>query len=221
MSLSQTFIFGHTASGLPIVAYRFGASGAKVLVLAAVHGNEPEGADLALSLVDEFSKSYGLRLCLTVVPQFNLDGLIRGTRVNARGVDLNRNLPTRDWTPEIRNPRYPPGPSANSERENQALVAWLDTNRPKMIFSLHSYHPMLNVNGDCRPEAETLHRHLGYPIVEDMGYPTPGCLGTYCGLERNMPTLTYEIERGLKTPEIIRVHRPALIDAMKVSQERF
>jgi protein MpaA len=195
--------------------------GAKVLVLAAVHGNEPEGSDLAFALIDEFSKGFGLGLQLTIVPQFNLEGLLRGTRVNANGIDLNRNLPSNDWSPEIKNPRYPPGPFANSESENQALVAWLDEHRPKMIFSLHSYHPMLNVNGDCRPEAETLHRLLGYPIVEDMGYPTPGCLGTYCGIERNMPTLTYEVERGLKTPEIIRLHKPALIEALKVTQERF
>ncbi len=221
MALSHTSIFGHTTNGLPILAYSFGQAGAKVLILGGVHGNEPEGVDLAFAMIDAFAKDFGFQLRVTIVPQLNLDGLLRGTRVNAQGIDLNRNLPSKDWSTVVKNPRYPPGPFANSESENQALVQWLDTHKPKMIFNLHSYDPMLNVNGDCRPEAEVLNRWLGYEIVEDIGYPTPGCLGTYCGLERNMPTLTYEIERGLKTTEIVRLHRPALIEALKVTQERF
>ncbi len=80
---------------------------------------------------------------------------------------------------------------------------------------------MLNVNGDCRPEAKCLARWLSYPIVEEIGYPTPGCLGTYTGLERKIPTLTYEIERGLSDRSILELHGPALIEALKVSEERF
>jgi murein peptide amidase A len=221
MSLLQTFILGHSATGLPLLAYRFGGQGAKILILGGVHGNEPEGVVLATSLIDAFSREFGFQLQITIVPMLNPDGVLSSTRLNSRGIDLNRNLPTKDWTAEIANPRYPPGPYANSEPENQALVRWLTDHQPRIVFNLHSWHPMLNVNGDCEPEAQTLHRWLGYSIVKDIGYPTPGSLGTYCGLERNMPTLTYEIERGLASSMVIQKHKPALIEALKVSQERF
>lgn len=190
-------------------------------MLGGVHGNEPEGVVLALGLIHFFSLAYGLSLDLTVVPQFNMDGVLAGSRLNSRGVDLNRNLPTKDWSSQLTSPKYPPGPSAGSEPENHALMAWLEQTRPQMVYSLHSWHPMLNVNGDCLPEAETLKRWLGYKIVQDIGYPTPGCLGTYCGLERHMPTLTYEIERGLSPSAIVRTHMPALVEALKVTEKRF
>ena len=32
-----------------------------------------------------------------------------------------------------------------------------------------------------------------YPLQEDIGYPTPGSFGTYCGIERKIPTITLEL----------------------------
>ena len=31
-------------------------------------------------------------------------------------------------------------------------------------------------------------------FVADLGYPTPGSFGTYCGIERNIPTITLEYD---------------------------
>ncbi|HEX4926290.1 MAG TPA: DUF2817 domain-containing protein, partial [Bdellovibrionales bacterium] len=135
-------------------------------------------------------------------------------------VDLNRNLPTKDWDPKAFTPRYPPGPHAGSEIENRDLVTFIRENKPAIMFSLHSWKPMLNVNGDCRPEADVIAALTGYVIEETVGYPTPGCLGTY-GVENKIPTLTYEIERGLSNSEILRVHVPAVLEALKVSERRF
>lgn len=217
----KTFIFGQSARQRSIPAYSFAGHGPKVLILGGVHGDESEGVTLSLALLDALLISFPFRLDLTLVPMFNMDGVIAGTRGNGHGVDLNRNLPTQDWSPVAHTPRYAPGPRAASEPENQALLRWLKQHSPQMIFSLHSWNPVLNVNGDCGPEAEALHRHLGYPIVHEIGYSTPGCLGTYCGIERNMPTLTIEIERGLSAEKIVQQHTPALIEALKVSEERF
>ncbi|MCB0363092.1 MAG: DUF2817 domain-containing protein, partial [Bdellovibrionales bacterium] len=76
--------------------------------------------------------------------------------------------------------------------------------------------PLLNINGDCMRLAQVISRLTGYEIHDSIGYPTPGCLGTYCGLERNMPTLTYEIERGLSHHQIVQVHVPAILEGLKV-----
>lgn len=217
----KTFIFGHTSLGRPILAYEFGGAGPEILILGGVHGDETEGVTLALGLIDRCASAFSARLKLTIVPTFNLDGVLAKTRLNARGVDLNRNLPTKDWNSLAANPRYQPGPFAASEPENIALLNFIEKSNLKLIMSLHSWKPMLNVNGKCRPEAEVLSRWLNYPIVEEIGYPTPGCLGTYTGLERNIPTLTYEIERGLNERSILDLHGPALSEALKISEERF
>lgn len=222
-----SFIFGETTSGLPIPAYEFGRTGTRVLILGGVHGDEIEGVWAAHGLLAKLSDSFSLQLQLTLVPALNLDGVLLKQRQNARGVDLNRNMPTKDWsdvTPRLPdgtlNLRYHPGPKAGSEPETQALMRFLETKQPQFILSLHSWKPMLNVNGACRPEAQAIASKTGYIIEESIGYPTPGCLGTYSGIERNMPTLTYEIERGLKVDSVLSIHVPAILSALKASEAR-
>ncbi len=214
----QSIIFGQTASGLPIPAYHFGYEGPKVLIVGGVHGDEGEGVVAAYGLFRQFLTSFDYRLEITLVPALNLDGVIAKSRVNANGVDLNRNLPTNDWTNQVATPRYYPGTSAGSEPENQALMRYMEANEPSFILSLHSWQPCLNINGNCRKQAEEIAKLTGYPVIESIGYPTPGCLGTFAGLERDMPTLTYEIERGLVTPQILSTHIPAIHEALKVTQ---
>lgn len=215
----RSFIFGYSALGLPILAHDFGSYGPKVLVLGGVHGDEPEGVEAATGLLGRWIQNgFPFQLRLTLVPAFNPDGVIRATRLNGRGVDLNRNMATNDWTSEIATPRYNPGPSANSEPETQALVSWIDSHKPSFILSLHSWKPMLNTNGDCLREAQAIAASTGYEVHPTIGYPTPGCLGTYAGLEREMPTITYEIERGLSTDQILKIHVPAIEEGLKVTE---
>lgn len=215
----KAFFLAHTANGLPIPAYEFGRNGPRVLILGGVHGDEREGVEAAYGLIQSWESSFPFRLRMLVLPAFNLDGVIRHDRLNGHGVDLNRNMATNDWTAEFTNPRYNPGPKANSEPETRALIDWLAANRPSLIISLHSWKPVLNVNGDCLREASVIAEWTKYSIQDSIGYPTPGCLGTYCGLEREMPTLTYEIERGLATEQILKVHVPALNEALKVTEQ--
>lgn len=216
----KSFVFGSSALGMGIPAYEFGTSGKpEVLILAGVHGNETEGVVAAYGLLKSFSASFDFALKLTLIPEFNVDGVLLKTRQNGNGVDLNRNLPTKDWNPKAFDEKYPPGPSACSEPENKALVEFLEKKAPRIIFSLHSWHPLLNVNGDCLAEAQEIHKAIGYEIKEEIGYPTPGCLGTYAGLERKMPTLTYEIERGQNPEAVLKMHVPAILSALKVSEK--
>lgn len=215
----KSFILGSTSTGLPIPAYRFGQAAAPtVLILGGVHGDEREGVEACLGLIQRWTENFPFRLRVTVVPALNVDGVLRATRVNARGVDLNRNMATNDWSPEIATPRYHPGSGPNSEPETVALANWIQECKPVFVLSMHSWKPLLNINGACLREAEVISRWTGYKVEETIGYPTPGCLGTYCGLERDMPTLTYEIERGLATAEILRLHVPAIEEGLKVTE---
>jgi protein MpaA len=68
----------------------------RLLLFAGLHGEEPEttyALSRALRQLPAQPRDCG------VVLAANPDGLLRGTRGNARGVDLNRNFPARDWQP--------------------------------------------------------------------------------------------------------------------------
>jgi protein MpaA len=123
-------------------------------------------------------------------------------------------LPTKDWSPEATTPRYQPGPRPLSEPENRALVEFIENEKPDFIVSLHSWKPLLNINdpegsSTCRQVATAIASATGDIIEPTIGYSTPGCLGTYAGFERGIPTLTYEIERGLPPSMVIQKHLAA------------
>jgi protein MpaA len=216
----KTFIFGHSHSGLPIWGHRFGFEGKRILIIGGVHGNEPEGVVAAESLLERFYENYGFRLSITVVPALNIDGVLKGTRKNARAVDLNRNLPTKDWTSVVAEDKYHPGPSPLSETENKALVQFIETEKPEFILSLHSFsNPMLLDNESlCTKECQVMSSLTGYVIKNQIGYPTPGSLGTYGAVERSIPTLTYELLRGMDFTEIKNVHVPAIYEMLNQKQ---
>lgn len=210
-----------TEKNLPIFMYQFGLSGNEVLILGGVHGDEPEGVIAANGLLQKFLEKFDYQLQVTLIPEFNIEGILNKQRMNSNGVDLNRNLPTKDWSPEAKTPRYNPGKHALSEKENQALVKLIEKHNFKLIISLHSWNPMINVNGpSCDPEAEILKKHTSYVIDSDIGYPTPGSLGTYAGKERNIPTITFEIQRDIDFKEINKIHVPAILDALKGTERR-
>lgn len=214
-------IFGKTESGLTITSHRFGRGEFHLLVLGGVHGDEVEGVVLANAMLGRLLEFNDLRLRLTLVPTFNLDGVLAQTRGNARGVDLNRNLPTKDWSSIATTPRYQPGPFALSESENKALVHFIENEKPQFIISLHSWKPMLNINEPprsnlCARVAQMIASHTGDVIEPTIGYSTPGCLGTYAGLERSIPTITYEIERGLNAKKVIDRHLAPIFEGIKV-----
>lgn len=220
----KTSILTKTRMHLPVFLHQWNENSKEwphLLIIGGVHGDEIEGVCAARALLAHLSTSEANlpKLRISLIPELNPEGVLLKTRGNSHGVDLNRNLSTKDWTSDYTVDRYFPGKKALSEPENQALVAFLEKNPPSFIISLHSYKPMLNVNGGC-PEAEVISKITGYKIVPDIGYPTPGSLGTYAGLERLIPTLTYEIERGSSIERSIQEHVPAIIESFKITEQR-
>ncbi|MCB1324107.1 MAG: DUF2817 domain-containing protein [Spirochaetales bacterium] len=209
---------GRTVRNTPVQLSRYG-DGTKlsVLLIGGVHGDESEGYLLAEHYERELQ---GGRLTLDsdislfVCPRLNPDGCEANRRTNHRNVDLNRNLPTRDWTGEFTNVRYYPGPAAGSENESALTLKLIDDIQPGLIVSLHSYeHAMVNFNGPCEDLARAMGAINGLPPKGDIGYPTPGSLGTYAGWERGIPTITLEILRDQKPAEVARQHTEALSTA--------
>ena len=213
-------IFAVSSQGLPIMSYIFGGTGPVALILGGVHGDEPEGNYIALGLLKKWMERFPYKLQVYLVPCFNIEGSLIAQRVNANQVDLNRNLATKNWTSQFEKERYYPGKKACSESENQRLVEWINSHPVKLILSLHSWKPMINTNGNCHPEASVLAKETGYKLTDDIGYPTPGSLGDYCGLERNIPVITYEAERGGSIHEALNKHVPAIEKALFETEKR-
>lgn len=214
-------VLGTTHQGRPIEYFHFGLDPAHapwILLLGGVHGDETEGVWLLEDAVQEFKKiaPHFWKIGVGIIPRLNPDGIELQQRLNGRQVDLNRNLPTQDWTAEIKNPKYPPGPAPASEVENQVLVELISLKRPCAILSAHSFHRyQININGPSRDWGESLGALCGYPVTEDIGYPTPGCLGTFSGRELQIPTITLEIERGLSKEKVLETHRPLVRETIR------
>ncbi|HMV35210.1 MAG TPA: DUF2817 domain-containing protein [Turneriella sp.] len=208
---------GLSAGQRPINGARFTGKGPRVFFLGGVHGNETEGVAATAGFYDEYvaaNKVAGLPCDLLFIPVLNPDGLLAFSRHNGNAVDLNRNMPTKDWVQNAPGEKYYSGPAAGSEPETQLLLQILTDFQPEFILSLHSWKPMFNVNGPAHGHAQKMHAALPYEITEDIGYPTPGSLGTYAGWERQIPTITFEIERGLPLQQVWPTVRGAVLAAI-------
>jgi predicted deacylase len=153
-------VIGHSVRGRPITAWHLGETGKPTVVLiAGMHGNEPAPTAILRTLRDGRTV-HGIDLW--VVPAYNPDGLARGTRRNARGVDLNRNYPYH-WAPLTGS--YYSGPEPASEPETRAMMRFLGRVRPDWILSFHQ--PLHGVDIDVeRPRfARRVARILGLPTT--------------------------------------------------------
>jgi murein peptide amidase A len=131
----ETIEVGTSVEGRPITAIRRGdPEGRAVLVIGVIHGDEQAGLDIVERL-ETLPVPDGIDLYL--VDSMNPDGVAHDIRHNANGVDLNRNFPY-NWGPiaEPGNWEYA-GPSAASEPETQAMVAFIGDLQPDIVIWYH------------------------------------------------------------------------------------
>jgi len=209
--------YGRSHLGIPLEVWRPSHS-CRLLVHAGIHGEEPE-TTFALSRALR-SLSQRPPHCAVVLAA-NPDGLIRGTRGNARGVDLNRNFPASDWRSDPVTHRstlddpsdvvLSPGSAPGSEAETRALIALIAELQPEAVIALHA--PLACIDDAKQgPLARWLSRRTGLPLVSNIGYPTPGSLGTWGG-EQGIAVVTYELPLA-STDELVRCHVPVLVELL-------
>jgi murein peptide amidase A len=129
-------IIGRSRKDRPIRAVAVGDLGARrrILVVGSIHGNERAGMQITRRLkrisIPEDVELWTIRTA-------NPDGVVAGTRQNARGVDLNRNFPYRWRSSGTRWSTYYPGPRRASEPETRAAMAFIKEIRPRITIWYH------------------------------------------------------------------------------------
>lgn len=186
--------FGKSVEENDIEAFRSDVSGDKyIYLLGGTHGDEVEGVYVLKQLFDWLKSEHQIpEIPIILIPILNPDGYRASTRVNSHAVDLNRNYPTENWTSEARKEKYNPGPEGLSEPENKFLIKLFDKFKPAFVLSFHSWKPLLNFNGDCEDIADFISSYNGYETAPDVGYPTPGSLGTFVPEKYDASVLTFE-----------------------------
>lgn len=210
--------YGASLDGIPLSVHLPATGGAEVIVLASIHGDEAETTVVvseALRCLPEGELQAAVILC------GNPDGMLRGTRGNGRGVDLNRNFPTSNWSPDpvhyksrandARDIALSPGSEPASEPETRALLSLIDRLQPRAIVSLHSALACVDDSGASHLGRQLADR-CALPFLTEIGYPTPGSMGTWAS-ERGLNLVTLELEDASLYTLKDR-HVPILIDLM-------
>ncbi|MCQ2957662.1 MAG: DUF2817 domain-containing protein [Candidatus Gastranaerophilales bacterium] len=174
-----------------------------ILFLGVMHGEEPQGDFLITKFIIQIM-NYNLEFKnnLFFIPCLNPDGKSICSRGNANNVDLNRNFPTKNYEVTTFDDGTTSGASKSSELETKFLVNIIEKYKFDAILSIHAPFEIVNFDGDALDIANDISKITSYPVQADIGYPTPGSFGTYCGIERNIPTITLEVSKNLSDDEL-------------------
>lgn len=131
---------GSSEKERPIYQLKIGNGGKKILIWSQMHGNESTGTRALFDLFNCFSKvsetifSDILKECtLLFIPMLNPDGAQAYTRVNANGIDLNRDAVNK------------------TAKESKLLRQVLEDFNPQFCFNLHDQRTIFNVKGTKNP----------------------------------------------------------------------
>lgn len=212
-------IFGYTVERRPLLYFEAGVSDSTKLTLVqcGIHGDELPSPPMCFKLIEEIlsgKNKVPKEKRLIVQPLLNPDGMFREspTRTNAKGVDINRNFPTKDWTKsalaawkknEASNKRKYPGPQAESEPETEAIVTFISSFKPQKIISVHTPLGFLDLDAQGGKDHKRRAKFLAINMSKNSGNYKfrnfgfyPGSLGNYAGQERGIPVYTLELPPG-------------------------
>lgn len=166
----RTVLLGRSVRGRPIRALvlRGRAPGRPVLVVGCIHGSEPAGIRIASRLATGPRPARGE---LWIVPDLNPDGVVAGTRQNARGVDLNRNFPYR-WRPlDPLGGLHYAGRRPLSEPESRIAARLVRRLRPRLAIYFHQALAVTDRSGGNPGPERRFARLSGLPLARLPRYP--------------------------------------------------
>jgi protein MpaA len=205
----QVFSIGSSEQGRVINAYKFGNGGTKIVFIGGLHGNEKSSVLTLNSWIDELERNYQnipTDKSVIVIPNASPDSYVLSSRLNANGVDLNRNFPSNNWQSGVHIPggvylENGGGINALSEPEASAVANYLINSTPKLVLTYHATAGAVIYNeaGDSASFSAIYSSKSGYANYssseEDglFNYPTTGELEDWLRDKRNTPTLLVEL----------------------------
>lgn len=203
-----TFSIGTSVHSRSITAYQFGSGANPIVYMGAMHGNEANSRAVMMDWFNELNANPG-RLpgrSLVVIPAVSPDGLASGSRLNANGVDLNRNFPAADWKSVVTSPDNPQpspagGPHPLSEPESRAVASYIQRVQPRVVFSFHSAAAVVEANeaGDSISIASTYASKARYRAVPKsqsapvFKYDTTGAMEDWMRDRLGRPAIVVEL----------------------------
>jgi protein MpaA len=197
----ERIVLGASVRDRPIVAVLSGDLDAKraVLVVGAIHGDEPAGIAIARDLYRDRPPRSGL---IVTIPDLNPDGVEAGTRQNARGVDLNRNFPWR-WRPleRLGDPQYS-GPHALSEPESRIAHSLILRRRPRITVWFHQPLALVDESGGNQKVESLAARLMHLPLRRLTRYPGSAASWQDHRL-RSTTAMVVELPPGRPSPRLV------------------
>jgi protein MpaA len=166
--LVRDSVLGRSVEGRAIRLTRVGDPRAarRVLVVGAIHGNEPAGGAVIRAL-RRGPVPAGVQLWL--IGNLNPDGAAAGTRQNAHGVDLNRNFPD-GWRAQGRPfDTYYSGPRPLSEPESRLAARLIRRLRPSVTVWYHQALALVD-RGTADPALARRYARLSGLPVRRLGF---------------------------------------------------
>ena len=184
----------------------------RVLLMGGIHGDELTSSAIVYRWIEGMNGPRAQSMDWRIMPVVNPDGLLakKASRMNANGVDLNRNFPTPDWETEAprywqtrtrADPRRFPGVAPLSELESRWVEDEMRKFQPDVIISVHAPFGVLDFDGPAQPP-----RRFGRLVLNRVGI-YPGSLGNYGGVHQQIPVITIELPNAQKMPSQAEVRR--------------
>ncbi|NVK52121.1 MAG: DUF2817 domain-containing protein [Flavobacteriaceae bacterium] len=131
---------GKSEENIPIYSVKIGKGIKKILIWSQMHGNESTGTKALFDLFNFLTDSNHStvnnileQVTILCIPMLNPDGALKYTRVNANGVDLNRDAVDKKAV------------------ESQLLRSVLEIFKPQFCFNLHDQRTIFGVEGTENP----------------------------------------------------------------------
>lgn len=196
---NELVITQQTQMGNTLRCYKKGDSGKKILLIGSVHGFEKAGILLSVKILNEIFAKEKLANTLLCIPSANPDGNELETRMNANRIDINRNFPSSNWayvdSAKLKNEKiyFWGGEKPASEVETKFILKVDSLYNPDIIIVFHQFLDLINYDGTGLPLAEFIINKTGMKLEQELGYDTPGSMGSYFGTDKQKEMVTIEL----------------------------